>query len=72
MRRGRTPAPRLNARDPCQTLDETEALSAAVLAQERVDLVYDHVAKVAEEPRDGSVAAHEHGLEGLRRNLQDA
>ena len=70
---GREPdAARLHAGHAAQTLDEAKALPAAVPAQERVDLVDHHVAQVAEELAHGRVAAHEDGLEGLGRELEDA
>ena len=69
---GETNAARLDARDSRQALDEAEALAATILPQQGVHLVYDYVAQVAEELCHGCMAAHEHGLEGLRRDLQDA
>ena len=65
-------ASRLHARDSRQPLDEAQALTAAVLPQQGVNLVYHDVAQVAEELGDGGVAAHEQRLERFRRDLQDA
>ena len=65
-------APRLHARQPGQPFDEAQALAAAVLPQQGVNLVYHDVAQVAEELGDGGMAAHEQRLERLRRDLQDA
>ena len=69
---GEADAPRLHARYSRQALYEAEALAAAVLAQQRVDLVDHDVTEVAEELGHHGVAAHEQRLERLRRDLQDA
>ena len=56
-------APGPHARHARKTLDKAERLPAAVTAHERVDLVDDHIAQVAEHTRDCHVLVDQECLE---------
>ena len=56
-------APGPHARHARKTLDKAERLPATVAAHERVDLVDDHIAQVAEHTRDCHVLVDQECLE---------
>ena len=53
-------------------LDAAERLVTSVSSEERVHLIDHHIAEVSEDMGDGRVSMQEHGLQGLRRDLEDA
>lgn len=69
---GEADAARVDAGHAAEALDEADGLSSAVAAQQRVNLVDDDEAQVAEEACDGGVPVEKQGLERLGRNLQYA
>ena len=70
--RGKADPPRIDACRPSKPLDQAEGLHAAIPAQEGVDLVDDHEAQIPEQAGQLAVPADQHGLQGFRRDLQDA
>ena len=70
--RRQTDAPRIDARQLGQPFNQTERLPAAVAAHQRVHLVDDDEAQVAEQAHEVHMLVQQQRLERLGRDLQDA
>ncbi len=69
---GQADAPGVDPRQTAQTLNKAQGLSAPVPPQEGVNLVDDHEPQITEELGDSGVLVEQHGLQGLRGDLQNA